>query len=230
MSSDEERLRAAHELSSEWYWEQDTDFRFTEIVGNAHVAAGLVFERFRGKTRWEVAPDALPADQWAAHRAALEARQPFRITYPFQVAGDVEKMVRERVELARRFEPHHFKRRRPNGRIIEVRGTPITGGGFVTSYTDVTEQEQAQEALRLSEQRFRELVDMSSDWFWEQDAEFRFTLLSGHTVDEGGFRAADSFGKTRWELPIDGVSDAEWRAHRALLERPEPFHDFIYRF
>lgn len=77
--------------------------------------------------------------------------------------GDVEEMVRERVEMARRSQPHHFKRVRPNGRVIEVRGTPIAGGGFVTTYTDITEQEHAQEAVRQSERRYRTLVEMSPD-------------------------------------------------------------------
>ncbi|MBI1906120.1 MAG: PAS-domain containing protein [Rhodocyclales bacterium] len=73
---------------------------------------------------------------------------------------DVESLVKEKVALARRFEPHCFKRTRPDGRIIEVRGTPIKGGGFVTSYTDITAREQAEETLRelneTLEQRVRE--------------------------------------------------------------------------
>ncbi len=77
--------------------------------------------------------------------------------------GDVEEKVREMVARARQFQPHHFKRVRPNGRIIEIRGRPMPGGGFVTTYTDVTEQEHAQEAIRQSEQRYRNLIDLSPD-------------------------------------------------------------------
>ncbi len=77
--------------------------------------------------------------------------------------GDVEEKVREMVERARQFQPHHFKRTRPNGRIVEIRGKPMPGGGFVSTYTDITEQEHAQEALRLSEQRYRNLIDLSPD-------------------------------------------------------------------
>ncbi|GIK25094.1 MAG: hypothetical protein BroJett006_13400 [Betaproteobacteria bacterium] len=76
---------------------------------------------------------------------------------------DIEAKVQEMVERARNFQPHCFRRTRPNGRIIEVRGNPLAGGGFVTTYTDVTEQEHAQEALRLSEQRYRNLIDLSPD-------------------------------------------------------------------
>ncbi|HYD68867.1 PAS-domain containing protein [Azospirillum sp.] len=54
--------------------------------------------------------------------------------------GDVETLVAERVRAAAEFRPHAFERERPNGRIIAVRGTPLPGRGFVTIYTDVTEQ------------------------------------------------------------------------------------------
>jgi len=63
--------------------------------------------------------------------------------------GDVEEQVRRRVELARRFEPHLFERTRPDGTILEIRGKPLPGGGFVTTYTDVTAQRRAEHLLRL---------------------------------------------------------------------------------
>jgi signal transduction histidine kinase/ActR/RegA family two-component response regulator len=76
--------------------------------------------------------------------------------------GDPEQHVRDRVALARRFEPHAFQRVRPDGRVIEVRGSPMPGGGFVTTYTDVTEREQRGEALRRSEARLRQAQKMEA--------------------------------------------------------------------
>lgn len=61
--------------------------------------------------------------------------------------GDVEAMVRSRVELARRFIPHQFERVRPNGAVIEIRGHPLPGGGLVSTYTDVTQHRRAEAAL-----------------------------------------------------------------------------------
>lgn len=58
--------------------------------------------------------------------------------------GDVEEQVARRVALARERKPHVFDRTRPNGTVLEVRGTPIAGGGFVTTYLDVTEQRRTQ--------------------------------------------------------------------------------------
>jgi PAS domain S-box-containing protein len=62
--------------------------------------------------------------------------------------GDVEKMVRARVALARRFEAHLFERERPDGRIIEINGKPLPDGGFITTYTDITERKRSEIALQ----------------------------------------------------------------------------------
>lgn len=53
---------------------------------------------------------------------------------------EVEQMVAERLARARERIPHVYERTRPNGTILEVRGAPVDGGGFITTYLDVTEQ------------------------------------------------------------------------------------------
>ncbi len=54
--------------------------------------------------------------------------------------GDVDELVRHRIDLVQRRVPHAYERTRPNGRTLEVRGTPLNGGGFLTLYLDVTEE------------------------------------------------------------------------------------------
>lgn len=67
--------------------------------------------------------------------------------------GDPEAMLQQLLERARQNQPHEFKRTRPNGTILEVRGLPLADGGFVTIYTDVTEQHHAAQAIeRLAHQ------------------------------------------------------------------------------
>ena len=56
--------------------------------------------------------------------------------------GDIDDIVLNRMRLVRRKESHHYVRTRPNGMIVEVRGVPLDGGGFVTTYMDVTEVRQ----------------------------------------------------------------------------------------
>ena len=53
---------------------------------------------------------------------------------------DIEQQVSARIELAKEHKPHALERQRPDGITIEVRGAPVEGGGFVTTYIDVTER------------------------------------------------------------------------------------------
>ena len=139
--------------------------------------------------------------------------------------GDVEEQVRSRVELAHRFQPHHFERERPDGTVLDIRGIPVPGRGFVTIYTDITQRARAERALRESEARFRSLTALSSDWYWEQDALFRYRSGSGKAIG-GGEKLADLVvGKTNWELGLD--IEGDWDAHRALLECRLPFRDVL---
>ena len=61
--------------------------------------------------------------------------------------GDAEAQVQQLMDRARQRQAHHFKRTRPNGTILDVRGLPLADGSFVTIYTDVTEQHCAAEAI-----------------------------------------------------------------------------------
>ncbi len=64
--------------------------------------------------------------------------------------GDVEAHVKKRVAYLQQGSSHTSSRVRPDGRVIEVQGNPMPGGGFVMSFTDITEFSQAEQALKQS--------------------------------------------------------------------------------
>jgi diguanylate cyclase (GGDEF)-like protein/PAS domain S-box-containing protein len=66
--------------------------------------------------------------------------------------GEIDQQVSERLELARRNESHELQRVRPNGVVLEVRGIPVPGGGFISTYVDVTRRCAAERKLAESEQ------------------------------------------------------------------------------
>ena len=122
--------------------------------------------------------------------------------------------------------PEVYLRRTAQGRYLEGRTRMLPDGGWVRTYTDVTDYLAAQEALRQSEARWRSLTHLSSDWSWEQDAELRFVRLEGSARHSLALQYEAHLGLARWELPDAVASEAQWREHRALLHARQPFHEF----
>lgn len=83
-------------------------------------------------------------------------------------------------------------------------------------------------ALRLSEARMRSLTMMSSDFFWETDAQHRFTMRTPTTreVHDATFDPAELIGRLRWEVPYTSPDSASWESHRRVLDAHQPFRDF----
>jgi diguanylate cyclase (GGDEF)-like protein/PAS domain S-box-containing protein len=81
--------------------------------------------------------------------------------------------------------------------------------------------------LAASEARFRSFTSLGSDWYWAQDAQFRFTAITGHRVEISGVSEEHLLGAARWDLPYVLPPDGGWDAHRACLARHEAFHDVV---
>ncbi|MDD2743537.1 MAG: PAS-domain containing protein [Rhodocyclaceae bacterium] len=86
--------------------------------------------------------------------------------------GDPEKQVQAVVERAKNFQAHQIERARPNGRWLEIRGTPIPSGGFVTSYIDITERKMieaelvhSKEVAETRREKVASLLDNSGEGF-----------------------------------------------------------------
>ena len=210
LAASEARFRALTELSSDWYWEQDAEYRFTRF-SPSHTAKGRIEEKdLLGKRRWEVPAIRLSQQAWAAHHADLAARRSFR---------GLEYLVTTK-----------------SGELLwfSASGEPmVDADGTFTGYRgvvrDVTERKHAEEALKHSEARFRSLADLSSDWYWEQDAELRFVSTGGRNSGRGGITADDHTGRTRWELPGTEILGQTWAQHQAVLAARQPFRDVLLR-
>jgi diguanylate cyclase (GGDEF)-like protein/PAS domain S-box-containing protein len=195
------------ELCYDWYWRQDADLRYVEFSGGLDRYVDLARETWYGKQPWELAIEGVSEEQWAAHRAQLAARQPFHdFEYRIRTACGVRWFL-------------------VNGKALydddDDRFYGYHGVG-----RDITERKQAEQTLRESEERFRALTELSSDWYWVQDENFRFVSASrGVELSDLTF----SVGRTRWELPVSEVTDEQWSEHRALLEAHQPFRNFSYR-
>jgi signal transduction histidine kinase len=71
---------------------------------------------------------------------------------------DPEIAIRERVDQARTFQPHYMERKRADGRWISVEGAPLSQGGWIAVYTDITQIKRQEELLRARSEELSELV------------------------------------------------------------------------
>ena len=78
LQASEQRWATMVGLASDWYWETDEQHRLLPMTPELHRRFGPMAEQLEGRTRWDVYPDAMSAEQWAEHRADLAAHRPFR--------------------------------------------------------------------------------------------------------------------------------------------------------
>jgi two-component system cell cycle sensor histidine kinase PleC len=76
--------------------------------------------------------------------------------------------------------------------------------------------------------RFRDFAEIASDWFWEQDADLRFTMIVPNRASAWSEQSAQFLGKTFRQTAPEGVSEAEWRRHDDAVARRLPIDDFRY--
>ncbi|MFI5445680.1 ATP-binding protein [Polaromonas sp. UC242_47] len=177
----EERFRALTALSSDWFWEQDENFRFVQVSGETPGMARFTRDKVIGMTRWELDHVNMDDSVWAAHKAQLERHEVFR---DFQITL-----------------------RYPDGEIRyeSVSGVPIfDASGRFTGYRgtgrDDTEMRRVAEALRASEVQLREITDAVPAWITYIDADQRFRFHNRAYEEAIGLTAGQIDGKTLWEV------------------------------
>ncbi len=98
----------------------------------------------------------------------------------------------------------------------------------VSIFVDITSQRGLLDTLRESEARYRALLALSSDGFWEQDAELRFTKIEFPDRERTLLAQKQYLGVRRWEAQTVGLTELQWASHRARLARREPIRNFEY--
>ncbi len=90
LTASEQRWSTMTRLAADWYWQTDAEHRLLPLPTEQHRHLGERWrERIVGRTRWAAHRDALSADEWAEHRAELDARRPFRsLQFEAQIDDD----------------------------------------------------------------------------------------------------------------------------------------------
>lgn len=100
---------------------------------------------------------------------------------------------------------------------------------FVTRISTELERNQTEQRLLDERKRFQDFAEVASDWFWEMDADLRFSYFSERIEQQIGVPADRLIGKSRKELLAEGYDKNIWDAHLARLQAHLPFSDFEYR-
>jgi diguanylate cyclase (GGDEF)-like protein/PAS domain S-box-containing protein len=316
----EERLTDFSEAASDWFWETDSEHRFTYLSERFESITGMDRSGFMGKRRFDIAPHQPDKNTWVKHLEDLRQRRPVRdFTYwtgdydsggrwfringipVFEEAGEftgyrgtgidvteeveqenrartaeqrflealehvsdgyalfdasdrlvvcndtyksmqgrrvaakiqagmsfdelmrvnlkcktiIDAVGREEIWLEDRIARHYspkgpFEVRKPNDVWYLVREGRTRDGGTILLESDITDIKRRENALQESEQRFKDFAETAADWFFETDAELRFTYVSERHTQLTGFQPEEIIGKTRREI-LSGT----------LLEDPE---------
>ncbi len=109
--------------------------------------------------------------------------------------------------------------------LFGVGALTLFGAWFVARRRD----RLATQALKASEERFRHLTSLSADWFWETDADYRISWMSGGPAVAALFGDALVYGRKLWEIPGLAIEPQALVHHLERLHQVDarlPFFDF----
>lgn len=117
-----------------------------------------------------------------------------------------------------------------DGRLVSATDRRLSDGGLITILRDVTEERHLLERLATSEARFRDFASTASDWFWETDAEGRYTYMS-HGLRRLGIDPDELIGKPRRAFSdrIGQVYPEDRDRVGQVFDSREAFRDLRYR-
>lgn len=154
---DAERYRNLTSLASDWYWEQDSELRFTLCTAWLLKEDVLPQDSLLGRRRWELHGLCGSAD-WDGHRRVLAERRSFRcFEYQLEVGG-----------VLRWFSVNGEPVYNDQGRFLGYRGTS----------RDISRRKRAEMALRASEERFHEIIGSMPVGVVVKDPHSRIMLMN----------------------------------------------------
>ncbi len=199
----EMRYRALAELSSDWYWEQDENLRFTRMSKPDAGLSEIEIDTFLGHTRGEAPGIVWDTEELAQLDAIVAARGEFR---DFEIGRIYQNG------------PKHY---------VRMSGAPIfDAAGVFKGYrgvgTDVTERRLALEQLRASEARYRAVADSANDAIITSDAAGRIVGWNSSAQRLFGYTDSEIIGRPLTLLMPDRYRQRHLEGMRRVQSGREP--------
>ena len=160
---------------------------------------------------------------------SLEALATLRIA-DLHPASEVPRVLREFAE--RQPGTQHVVMdvafRRSDGSVLfaDITASEVSFGGRTYALTvvrDVTDRKAAEEAVRRSEEKYRNLVESTTDYIWEVDEKGNYTYVSPNTTAMLGYSVEEMLGKSPFDFMDPDESRRVAQAFAALAAEHQPF-------
>ena len=203
VTESESRFRGLTSLSSDWYWEQDAQQRFTQMSQGITAVTGLKPEAFIGQTGEEAFAGEPAQPSWNTQQRLLQIlreRQPFREVELCFTPADGEPVF------------------------ITLSGEPCTGAdgkfsGYRGVARNITAQKRAENRLQEVLHLMETLLDVTPTPITIKDAGLRFVRVNAAFLRMFGMTREDWIGKTARELRGDVAARGE-AEEQDLLAHP----------
>jgi PAS domain S-box-containing protein len=202
------RFRQLFETASDWCWETDRQGVITYVSPNFAALYGASLDDMLGRRLQEVSGARIDPETEQTALAAVRARLPFRdMLYAHEFADGRNILVKTSAVPA-----------------FDAEGA---FSGYWGVSKDVTAEIEAEHRLRDSERQFREILEASADFYWEQNAHYLYSYVSsGWERLIGPFDEA--VGARLMDIPGITVDPEMGKMVLRQMKAKLPYRDFVF--
>lgn len=147
---------------------------------------------------------------------------------PSVKASGRDKIYRRVIETGEPYSGETWVNRQDGRRMYVTTSAFRVGEDYLGVVTlEITARKDAEEALRQSEARFRDVAEIASDWIWETDADYRITYVSSGVKEFEPPKNVIGHIRGQGAPDLDLAGD-HWKAHSADIAARRPFENFEY--
>jgi PAS domain S-box-containing protein len=133
---------------------------------------------------------------------------------------DAEQMIQQRLRQVRSNEAHSIERTRANGTIIEIRMNPLPDGGYIATFTDITDRKRTELVLQA-------VIDAIPAMISAKDSQYRYVMMNSYQARLYGIEAAQAFGRTAVDLMGREYGERTQELDKRVLQNSEtiPYYE-----